>query len=68
MRKFISNDKDIARYVKTLMHHHGAVLRYGSKHPYLILYGKRITIPSSPSCKKAFINFQNDIKRHTGKK
>lgn len=68
MKKFISNNKDIRGYILKLIRQRQAKLYYGSKHPYLILDNQRITIPSSPSCKRAIYNFQHDVKRLTGKK
>lgn len=67
MQKFISNDKDIRCYVLMLIRQRNAKIGYGSKHPYLILENRRITIPSSPSCKRSIYNFRKDVKRLTGK-
>lgn len=66
MKKHISNNKDIRRYVLSLIRQREAKLYYGSKHPYLVLANRRIIIPSSPSCKRAIYNFRKDIKRISG--
>lgn len=68
MSKFISNNKEIRVYVRTLIKTGEAQLYQGSKHPYLRINGCRIIIPSRPSCTRAYYNFRRDIRRLTGKK
>lgn len=68
MGKHISNNKDITRYVQYLMREHGAILERGGKHPYIILDGHRITVPSTPSYRRSIQQFKAYVKRHTRKK
>lgn len=63
MRKFISNNKDIRCYVSLLLQSGSADLYKGKKHAYLIINGRRLIIPGSPSCRRSFDNFRSDVQR-----
>lgn len=63
MRKFISNNKDIRCYVSQLLQSERAELCKGTKHAYLLIHGKRLTIPGSPSCNRSFYKFRSDVQR-----
>jgi len=61
MRKY-SNNKDICSLVRSLV---SAGWRYhrGKKHGAIIApVGKRVTIPSTPSDRRAYYNFRRDIR------
>lgn len=58
-----SKNKDIDRLVQSLIRH-GAHIDFGRKHRKLRLEnGRFVVIPSTPSCKRAFQNFKQDVKR-----
>lgn len=62
MKKF-SSDKDIQKFVAMLIRS-GWVYMRGSKHGKLRSpEGKKITVPGSPSDKRAYKNFVTDIRR-----
>ena len=62
--KRISKDKDINSFVRSLIKlSHWTAVR-GSKHIALLSpLGKRITVPSTPSDRRAYINFKKDVLR-----
>lgn len=59
----ISANKDIRNYVKKLIDNGIAHLENGKKHAYLIMNGKRLTIPGTPSCSRSFVKFKCDVNR-----
>ncbi|NOI77514.1 hypothetical protein F0224_17670 [Vibrio coralliilyticus] len=62
MKRF-SNNKEIQKLVARLIRNGWQCVR-GAKHAKLLApNGKRITVPSTPSDRKAFINFSKDIQR-----
>ncbi len=62
MKRF-SNNKEIQKLVARLIRNGWQCVR-GAKHTKLLApNGKRITVPSTPSDRKAFINFSKDIQR-----
>jgi predicted RNA binding protein YcfA (HicA-like mRNA interferase family) len=63
--KYYSKDKDINNLVRRLVQH-GWSVRRGKKHALLRSpAGKRTTIPSTPSDRRAWNNFSSDIKKMT---
>jgi len=63
MRRF-SNNKDINKFIKSLIRGEKWSCLRGKKHPYLYSpKGKRITVPSTPSDYRAYQNFKKDIMR-----
>lgn len=59
-----SNDKDINLLVINLIKQGFKVYR-GGKHWFIVLLNsKKITIPSTPSDKRAFYNFRSQIQRN----
>lgn len=60
----MSKDKDINNFVRSLMKLRDWTAVRGTKHVALLSpLGKRITIPSTPSDRRAYINFKKDILR-----
>ncbi|NOI12808.1 hypothetical protein F0252_02185 [Vibrio hepatarius] len=60
----MSKDKDINNFLRSLMKLSCLTSIRGTKHIALLSpLGKRITIPSTPSDRRAYINFQKDILR-----
>lgn len=63
MRK-MSKDKDINKFVLSLLKLSCWTAVPGTKHIALLSpLGKRITIPTTPSDRRAYINFKKDILR-----
>lgn len=61
MRRMIK-DKDTNKFVRSLMKLSCWTAIRGTKHIALLSsLGKRITIPSTPSDRRAYINFKKDI-------
>lgn len=60
----MSKDKDINKFVRSLVKLSCWTAIRGTKHVALLSpLGKRITIPSTPSDRRAYINFKKDILR-----
>lgn len=60
----MSKDKDINKFGRSLMKLRDWTAVHGTKHVALLSpLGKRITIPSTPSDRRAYINFKKDILR-----
>jgi len=63
MKRF-SNNKDIQICIKNLIKLHHWQFSNGKKHNCLFSKaGKRITVPSTPSDRRAYQNFRKDIER-----
>lgn len=60
----MSKDKNINKFVRSLVKLSCWTAVRGTKHVALLSpLGKRITIPSTPSDRRAYINFKKDILR-----
>jgi hypothetical protein len=65
MKKY-SNDKNINVLVHQLLKSGAWEIRRG-RHPVLTAAsGKKLTVPSTPSDRRAFINFKLDVRRLQG--
>lgn len=61
---YYSKDMDINEYVKQLLKHKSFRIISGKKHDQLcILEQRKIAIPSTPSKRRSFIEFKNNVKR-----
>ena len=65
MKKY-STDKNINSLVHQLLKQNQWQIRRG-RHPVLIApTGKRLAVPGTPSDRRAFINFKQDVRRLQG--
>ncbi|RTR28946.1 hypothetical protein EKG39_18390 [Shewanella atlantica] len=63
MKRF-SKDKDINSFIRQLIKSDKWYCLRGKKHNSVFSpKGKRVTVPSTPSDRRAYINFKKDIER-----
>lgn len=63
MKKY-SNDKELNKFIRHLIKNGIASFKPGKKHDFLLLnQSQKVTIPGTPSDRKAYLNFKTDIHR-----
>ncbi|AZM38527.1 hypothetical protein KMZ14_09970 [Acinetobacter schindleri] len=63
MKKY-SHDKELNKYIRQLIKDGIASFKPGKKHDFLLVNQiQKITIPGTPSDRKAYLNFKTDIRR-----
>ncbi|PWB16995.1 hypothetical protein DCO44_01410 [Acinetobacter sp. AM] len=63
MKKY-SNDKEMNKFIRELIKNDIASFKQGKRHDFLLLKCSiKITIPGTPSDRKAYLNFKTDIRR-----
>lgn len=63
MKKY-STDKELNKFIRTLIKNGIVSFKHGKKHNFIILnHSLKITIPGTPSDRKAYLNFKTDIRR-----
>ena len=63
MKKY-SNDKEMNKFIRELIKNDIASFKQGKRHDFLLVNQlQKITIPGTPSARKAYLNFKTDIRR-----